>query len=418
MRRRWSRSTAPVVGEHLSPVLLAQAEPDRGASSRTSRTSTSSTGRRSSSSATTSSSPGPATSAGPAATTPTRRSWSTTRHHGKGIATLLLEHLAALARSNGIARFTAEVLADNRPMLAVFSRAGWPVERHFESGVVDLDFPLDETEEFLDSVERREQRADSRAMARLLLPRSIAVVGATDRPGSVGEALWRHVTGHGDGAGLRRQPAPRRRSPGAVRGPDLRADPGRRLARRRRRARPTQLAAVIEDCIASRVRGAGDRDVDRGDRRSTCRPGRPGPPLRRAHHRPGEHGRRHVATDRSACRRRWSRSTCPPGPSPSRCSRARSAPPCCGSPTSSAWASRGSSRSATRADVSGNDLLQFWEDDEATRVDRHVHRDVRQPAQVRPHRPAGVPAATDRGRAHRGGGDRPDRAGRCTSRPG
>ena len=107
--------------------------------------------------------------------------------HGKGIATLLLEHLATIARSNGIVRFTAEVLADNRPMLAVFSRAGWPVERRFESGVVDLDFSLDDTEEFLDSVERREQRADSRAMARLLLPRTIAVVGASDTPDSVGQ---------------------------------------------------------------------------------------------------------------------------------------------------------------------------------------------------------------------------------------
>ena len=121
-------------------------------------------------------------------------------HHGKGIATLLLEHLAAIARANGIVRFTAEVLADNRPMLAVFSRAGWPVERRFESGVVDLDFSLDDTEEFLDSVERREQRADSRAMARLLLPRTIAVVGASDEPGSVGEALWRHVTAAATGA--------------------------------------------------------------------------------------------------------------------------------------------------------------------------------------------------------------------------
>ena len=51
-------------------------------------------------------------------------------HHGKGIATLLLEHLAAIATSNGIERFTAEVLADNRPMLAVFARAGWPLRAH------------------------------------------------------------------------------------------------------------------------------------------------------------------------------------------------------------------------------------------------------------------------------------------------
>ena len=121
-------------------------------------------------------------------------------HQGKGIATLLLEHLAAIARSNGIDRFTAEVLADNRPMLAVFAKAGWPVERRFESGVVDLDWALDHTEEFLDCVERREQRADSRAVARLLLPagdrrgrrvatgrdRSVTRSGDTSRPTATG----------------------------------------------------------------------------------------------------------------------------------------------------------------------------------------------------------------------------------------
>jgi acyl-CoA synthetase (NDP forming)/GNAT superfamily N-acetyltransferase len=113
--------------------------------------------------------------------------------HGRGIATLLLEHLAAIAQSNGIERFTAEVLGDNRGMLAVFSKAGWPLQRRFESGVVDLDWDLATTDEFLDSVERREQRADSRAVARLLLPKAIAVIGASNRPNSVGEALWNHV---------------------------------------------------------------------------------------------------------------------------------------------------------------------------------------------------------------------------------
>ncbi|WP_395156342.1 GNAT family N-acetyltransferase, partial [Ilumatobacter sp.] len=113
--------------------------------------------------------------------------------HGRGIATLLLEHLAAIAQSNGIERFTAEVLGDNRGMLAVFSKAGWPLQRRFDSGVVDLDWDLASTDEFLDSVERREQRADSRAVARLLLPKAIAVIGASNRPNSVGEALWNHV---------------------------------------------------------------------------------------------------------------------------------------------------------------------------------------------------------------------------------
>jgi acyl-CoA synthetase (NDP forming)/RimJ/RimL family protein N-acetyltransferase len=115
-------------------------------------------------------------------------------HQGAGIATLLLEHLAVIARSNGIERFTAEVLGDNRAMLAVFAKAGWPLQRRFDSGVVDLDWELADTDEFLDSVERREQRADSRAVARILLPRAIAVIGASERPGSVGDAIWRNVT--------------------------------------------------------------------------------------------------------------------------------------------------------------------------------------------------------------------------------
>jgi acyl-CoA synthetase (NDP forming)/RimJ/RimL family protein N-acetyltransferase len=114
-------------------------------------------------------------------------------HQHQGIATLMLEHLAAIARSNGIERFTAEVLADNRPMLAVFAKAGWPLQRRFESGVVDLDWELATTDEFLDSVERREQRGDSRAVARILLPRAIAVIGASHRQGSVGAELWHHV---------------------------------------------------------------------------------------------------------------------------------------------------------------------------------------------------------------------------------
>ncbi len=114
-------------------------------------------------------------------------------HQGAGIATLLLEHLAVIARSNGIERFTAEVLGDNRAMLAVFAKAGWPLQRRFDSGVVDLDWELADTDEFLDSVERREQRADARAVARILLPRAVAVIGASETPGSVGDAIWQNV---------------------------------------------------------------------------------------------------------------------------------------------------------------------------------------------------------------------------------
>ncbi len=112
----------------------------------------------------------------------------------------MLEHLAAIARANGISRFTAEVLYENKPMLRVFARAGWPVKRHLDSGVTELEWALNDTEQFIDSVEAREHRADSSAMARLLLPRSIAVIGASDTPDTPGRALWHSV--------LRRFPGP------------------------------------------------------------------------------------------------------------------------------------------------------------------------------------------------------------------
>lgn len=174
--------------------------------------------------------------------------------HGKGIATLLLEHLAAIAVSNGIDHFTAEVLADNRPMLAVFSRAGWPLERRYDSGVIEVDFALHETEQFLDSVARREQRADSRAMARLLMPKSIAVVGATDRPGTVGDALWRNVSSAATGPVYAVNP--NRNVVGDVathaRLVDIPDDVWLAVV-----AVPAAaLADVLADCAAARVRGA------------------------------------------------------------------------------------------------------------------------------------------------------------------
>lgn len=175
-------------------------------------------------------------------------------HHGRGIATLLLEHLAAIARSNGIERFTAEVLADNRGMLAVFSKAGWPLERRFESGVVDLDWQLAATDEFLDSVERREQRADSRAVARILLPRAVAIVGASDRPDSVGNLLWNHVRNSVDvpvyPVNPRLEDLDGRRCYGSV--SDVPDDASLAIIA----VPPHQLASTIEGCIAKRMRGA------------------------------------------------------------------------------------------------------------------------------------------------------------------
>jgi RimJ/RimL family protein N-acetyltransferase len=56
----------------------------------------------------------------------------------QGLGTMLLHRLANAARSVGIERFTAEVLAENRPMLSVFQNAGFPIESKTELSIVDL----------------------------------------------------------------------------------------------------------------------------------------------------------------------------------------------------------------------------------------------------------------------------------------
>lgn len=176
------------------------------------------------------------------------------RHHGLGIATLLLEHLAAVARSNGIDRFTAQTLGDNRSMLAVFTKAGWPVHRRFDSGVIDVEFPLADTAAFLDSVERREQRADSRAMARMLLPTSIAVIGASDRPATVGDALWRNASGD---RRRRVYPVnPNRRTVGGVPAYASVTDIPDEVALALIAVPLPALERTLQECIDKRVRGA------------------------------------------------------------------------------------------------------------------------------------------------------------------
>src|SRR5580700_7924123 len=62
--------------------------------------------------------------------------------HGRGTATLLLEHLVSIARERGVRGFMAEALTENRPMLGVFAGAGLPVHRQMTSGVVELTFPI------------------------------------------------------------------------------------------------------------------------------------------------------------------------------------------------------------------------------------------------------------------------------------
>jgi acyl-CoA synthetase (NDP forming)/GNAT superfamily N-acetyltransferase len=112
---------------------------------------------------------------------------------GRGIGSVLIEHLAAAARDVGITRFTAEVLPANGAMLRVFGDTGYPVTRRYADGVVELSFPIAPTDRSREVQESREQRTESRSIARLLHPRGVAVYGASASGQGIGAALLGHL---------------------------------------------------------------------------------------------------------------------------------------------------------------------------------------------------------------------------------
>src|SRR5262249_56732136 len=97
--------------------------------------------------------------------------------HGRGIATLLLEHLISVARAQHVQAFMAATLPENVAMLRVFAHAGLSVRRRLVGNVIELTMPipreaaLGEDSAYLDAVAGREQRADAGNHAPLRAPR-------------------------------------------------------------------------------------------------------------------------------------------------------------------------------------------------------------------------------------------------------
>ncbi|HVA09543.1 MAG TPA: GNAT family N-acetyltransferase, partial [Acidimicrobiales bacterium] len=114
-------------------------------------------------------------------------------YQGHGIGTILLEHLATEARRHGIRRFVANTLAENHKMLRVFADAGFVRQYHRDSEVVRVVLDIAPTPEAVAAAEARDHTATVRSMARLLEPRSIAVIGAGRRRGTIGHELLRNL---------------------------------------------------------------------------------------------------------------------------------------------------------------------------------------------------------------------------------
>jgi len=116
---------------------------------------------------------------------------------GRGVGSLLLEHLASAARERGYRSFIAEVLPQNGRMLSTFRLAGFVVDQETSDGVVHVRFDIAESNA-IDSVrESRQQRSEARSLESLLEPRSIAIVGASRRRESIGNVCLVNVVSGG-----------------------------------------------------------------------------------------------------------------------------------------------------------------------------------------------------------------------------
>ncbi|MCB7138140.1 bifunctional acetate--CoA ligase family protein/GNAT family N-acetyltransferase [Cellulosimicrobium marinum] len=101
---------------------------------------------------------------------------------GRGLGSVLLEHVAAAARERGVRRFTAEVLPQNGRMLAVFREAGYDVHQQMDDGFVVVSVDLDPTERSRAVMADREHRAEARSMQGLLGASSVVLVGPGSPP--------------------------------------------------------------------------------------------------------------------------------------------------------------------------------------------------------------------------------------------
>jgi acyl-CoA synthetase (NDP forming)/RimJ/RimL family protein N-acetyltransferase len=118
-------------------------------------------------------------------------------HQGKGVGSVLLEHLAAIGQELGVTKFVADVLPQNHKMIQVFTEAGYEVNYHFDDGVIAVAFTIEPTVQSQAVRVSREHRAEALSVRSVLFPDSIAVIGASRRVDSIGHQLLTNIRAGG-----------------------------------------------------------------------------------------------------------------------------------------------------------------------------------------------------------------------------
>ncbi len=118
-------------------------------------------------------------------------------YQGRGLGTLLLGQLAEVATANGIQTFEAEVVASNHAMLHVFRESGFPIELKARAGQIHVTLPTSFTSDAVEQFERRESIAAVNALRLFFNPRSIAVIGASKKRGTIGGEVFHNLLSYG-----------------------------------------------------------------------------------------------------------------------------------------------------------------------------------------------------------------------------
>jgi acetyl coenzyme A synthetase (ADP forming)-like protein len=173
---------------------------------------------------------------------------------GRGIATRMLERLAEIARENEVRIFEAYVLGENRKMMDVFIGSGFEVERRLEGGVFVVTFPIDSTPASEERAARRARAAASASMKVFFEPRAVAVIGAGRERGGIGAEIFHNLLASGF-QGVVYPVNKQAEVVGSVRAYPTIADIPDHIDLAIIVVPASQVEAVVDDCIAKGVRG-------------------------------------------------------------------------------------------------------------------------------------------------------------------
>jgi len=119
------------------------------------------------------------------------------KYQEKGVGTKLIEWLAIVARQNNIDTFDAYVMQENKTMLSVFQSYGFHMKREIRDNIVHITFPLTKTPEVVKKKDERALEATINSLKRIMKPRTVAVIGASNKKGAIGQLVFQSVMQNG-----------------------------------------------------------------------------------------------------------------------------------------------------------------------------------------------------------------------------